>query len=877
MSAFAATLRREALQSLVGGRAWTMAAAIAALTGLPLAALDQARTGVADFAPTFSVAAWCVLVAGALLGAASLSGDRRNGTWELVVAGPARPADSVWGKSCALAVACAVLVSGFPLQAAVEAARVSVDWASVASGMAALWLLGMATGAAGLAAASLVRSGLGATVTALLSCAAWVYLARSAQVLGDPWTAAVGYALDPVRRVQECAAGSVDLGSVAALLGVWASCTWLSARWADAERRRTRAQAWRRRVAALVLALPAAVVVGAAVRGPGAEPPKADLHRVFRVRASEALQGAMRETPGPVHLTLLSARGLAEPAAAAARQAVERAEACVDASGSRPAAFEVDLLSPLQAGAGAKAIERMQAAEAGSTNAWRQAFDRGLEALEAVWSAAELPGAMQQAATRRGQDDPLAGKLLELAARLQRGVSEGPALTQAFQTAAACAPERPLGDLEGTGRVLAAELGAWARTLRAAADALAAPGASREHREMARRAGALCDGCRTAQDLIDRLPPLRLTEVAAALRSPPVVVVTTPQGCAAVPAYRLMEGPAAADQALADTLAAAKGAPRSAVVFVHAGQRSPLEATASGADFALVADALRAARLRVEAWNPAQQPRPSAREARRRAWVIVPPFERRSLEADAAEQAVLEAAARLLREGEPVFVLLQPSVAASMGMVDPWSALLRPQGLEARTDAMVVQLSAQGENARQLRSTLEDVVAGDHVVGAALHGRVQWPTPMPLRLQANSAWTPGVVARVEPLPSIWVEEDPRVVSKGADAVPAGKALHEGDLVPLLAVSEGEGRRVALAGGLGWALGSAAGLADARGALRSPGNRDLFVGTVRWLVGEQGAGAVAAPVRPVPALAQVWLPAVALVLMRAGVAGWRRRS
>ena len=140
MSAFDATLRRESVQAIAGGRAWVMAAAIALLSGLPLLAGDQSRTGVADFAPSFSLAAWCVLISGALLGAASLSGDRRHGTWDLVLAAPGRPAGTVWGKACALAVACGVLVAGFPLQAAVEAWCVSVDWASVASGMAALWI-----------------------------------------------------------------------------------------------------------------------------------------------------------------------------------------------------------------------------------------------------------------------------------------------------------------------------------------------------------------------------------------------------------------------------------------------------------------------------------------------------------------------------------------------------------------------------------------------------------------------------------------------------------------------------------------------------------------------------------------------------------------
>lgn len=230
MSAFRATLGRESLQAVVGGRAWVMAASIALLSGLPLVASDQARTGVADFAPTFSITAWCVLFAGAMLGAASLSGDRRHGTWELVLAASARPAGTVWGKACALATACAVLVAAFPLQAAIESAFVSVDWAAVVSGMVALWLVALAGGGFGLAAATIVRSGLGALVAALLACGAWVYVARWMQVTGDPWNAALGFALDPIRRVQECSAGSVDLGSALTLLAAWAGLSWIAAR-----------------------------------------------------------------------------------------------------------------------------------------------------------------------------------------------------------------------------------------------------------------------------------------------------------------------------------------------------------------------------------------------------------------------------------------------------------------------------------------------------------------------------------------------------------------------------------------------------------------------------------------------------------------------
>jgi hypothetical protein len=103
---------------------------------------------------------------------------------------------------------------------------------------------------------------------------------------------------------------------------------------------------------------------------------------------------------------------------------------------------------------------------------------------------------------------------------------------------------------------------------------------SRELREAARRMVTLSDACRTSQDGIDRLPPMRLGEVAAAIRTPPVLVVSTGKGSAAIPAWRLLEGEASADAAMVEALAAAQGAARNAVVFVHATQRSPLEATA---------------------------------------------------------------------------------------------------------------------------------------------------------------------------------------------------------------------------------------------------------------------------------------------------------
>jgi hypothetical protein len=871
-----ATLAREIRRTLLGVRAWAIGAAIALLSGVPLMVSSGSVAAQASLGPSISIAAWCVLVAAALIGAANVASERRHGTLDLILAAPGRPAAAIWAKAIAMMVVAAVLSIGLPLQALVESLSGSVDLAAAVSGTLGLILVGAAGGAVGILAGTIARSGLAATALAMLLVGVWTLAARSLQVVGDPWAAAAGFAMDPIRRAQAASEGSVDLGSVLALVGVWAGCAWIAARWIDALRRPERAIALRQRTIALIAGLASVVVSVVALRGPGAQPPRLDLHGLLLQPASEALVRAMQSAKPPVHFTLMHPGGLGESSLTAARQAVRRASA-LDA---RTTWQEIDVLDPLQSGSAARALEVIAASEREPSEAWRRAFQDGVRSLERVCAAAELAGACQQAAARRVPGDLAANNLGALAAALQRAGAEGNSWIQAFQAAAAASPERPIGDIEGAGRALAGELGVWAKLLRQGADAVGGPGSTRELRDAARRMGALADACRTSQDQIDRLAPLRLTEVAAALRAPPVVVVTTASGCAAVPAWRLVEGAAAADEALAATLAAAQGAPRAAAVFVHAGQRSPLDATASGGDFALVADALRGARMRVEAWNPAQAPRPSVREARARVWIIVPPLERRSLEPDAAEKALLDAMQRLLREGEPVFVLAAPSVAAAMGMQDPWADVLRAQGLQARSGAMVVELAARSETDRQLRTTLDSVVRGEHGASRALRGRVSWPTPVPLEVRSVGAWQASTVACIEPGAAMWIEEDPRVISKGTDRVPADKALRPDQRVPIVALAQGDGRRVALAGGVAWALSASAGVADARGALLHPGNRDLFVSVVRWLGGEDpasGTGEAEAPSLVRRAHAVAWLPALLMLLVPSLARVLRRRA
>ncbi len=874
MNAAAAMARLGAQQAITGGRVLGVAGAITALSGLPL--LSAPPHGSMNLEPTCSVAAWGVLIGSIMLGASRVSGERRAGTWDLVLAAPDRPAAAVWGLGLSLPATSALLAMGLALQAIVASWSGPVDLASAMGGMLGLWLLGMAGGAAGLVAGVTVRSGLVAMVSGLLGAGAWVFAARSLQVLGDPWWGAAGYALDPIRRVQEFASGAFELGGVIAMLAASLLLTWLAARWCDTDREPRRVARWRARVMAVVLCGLALPVTGVLLRGPGVVSPRVDLQTVAPAWPDPSLREVVAGMPDPARVVLLRAGAATDPLQlVAARQAMRRLASCVTAGGQSVQTHEVDLLALDQAADSARVMEWIEAAERQALQPWREAVTEALDALDAVASQGDLAKSVRRQADARS--DGAGPQLRAVAAAIQRAVAEHASWRRAFEEAAMPGSDRPLGDWEGTGRGLAQEMRVWAGLLQEAGDELVRSQV-RDQREAGRGLVALADRCRRVQDRIDRLPPLRVSEVAAAMASPPVLVLVAAEGVAAVPAWRLLQSDQSSDRVLVDAILSARGAPRRDAVVMHAWPQSPLQATPTGSDLAFMAEALRGARFRVQAWNPSEAPRPAITPGSRRVWLVVPPLDRRSLEPGSSEAALLDAARRLLQEGQPVMVLAPPSVAAAMGMADPWSNLLDAFGITAQTQSMVVQLTASSEAGRALRRGLDHVASGPGPMGGLAWDAALWPSPVPLLVETVRDVRSEVVAQVPPDPSVWVEDDPRVITRGTLEVPAGKGMTPDRQVPLLAVAERGDQRVAMAGGAAWPLSSSAAVTDGRGRLTHPGNRALLVGTARWLAGEP-VDAFAAGSRPEGrgAFAVAWLPPLSLIGLRLGVLWWRRRA
>ncbi len=893
MNGFAVGFQREWRALTTTPLIWGAAAAVALPAGMGFAFGGLAAGSPADLSRAIGISVWCVGAAACALGARSIPGDRRAGTWDLALASPIDAATLVLARFAAIAAACAALLLPIALQAALLGVVAAPSWSAIACGMLGLWLLSVAAAGAGLLVGAAVRSAAGAIVASLAAVAAWIALCRGGQSLGWPPLAAAAFALDPLRRAEDFTRGALDLGSGASLLAMGFGAAWCAATWAAMDARVRRRRGELERAVALLGAWTAVVAAVLAVRGPGGPPLRIEAASLF----SGSLQPATREwiaaRTGPLSVTLMSARAAAadELALRHARAVLARAQGSILADGSPLRCRELDGIDPADAQRAAELFEEIEAAEAKGVSAWRDATAAGLDALRSIEGFAGAAGAQLQAlAAARPRGDAVRTRFESVAAAMDKTASEGAQVRSSIAQLAASTPERPLGDPEAAGRRLANELKWWASTLQEVADAAgdrAMTGSASLDgaiRQLRKSCASLAEQARAAQDRIDQLPPLRLSEVAAAMQSLPALIVSGGGSAAAVPAWQMRSGVDAAEQALAEALRGAAGAPRVAVTVVHAQPASPLEPVGGGGDLSLFAQSLRAARMDVDAWNPVKGPRPVAMGATH-VWVVIPPLDRSSPQPDPADRALLEASRRLVADGERVLVAATPNPFASMGMNDPWADLLQSAGLRARSGQVVLDLGARSETATELRGAIELTgAATGHAAGrAAVDESILWPMPIPIEIRPRDAWSAMPVASIPPAAQRWIENDPRVVSRAVEAAPDDKRLREP--VPVLVVAQrDDGARVALAGGMSWLLTAHAGLQEGeRRPLRHPGNRDLALGVIRWLAGGEPIATLADTGR-IPQLAEparIALGAAGLVgiplgLALTGRAIWRAR-
>ncbi len=852
MSGFAVAFNRE-LRSLVATPlVWGAAAAASIPAGMGFAFGGLVAGSVADLSRAIGISLWCVGAAACALAARSVPSERRAGTWDLTLASPINVATVLHAKFAAIVVASVALLIPIFLQAIVLSTVAAPSWSVITCGVFGLWLIIVAATGVGLLAGVVVRSNAGAIVASLTAIAAWIALCRGGQSLHWPMLASAAFALDPLRRGEDFTRGTFDLGSAVALMAMGVGGAWCAGAWANSDAEIPSKRRELQRCAMCVGVFVAVVATVLAVRGSGAPNARVEASAMFSGSLQSATKKFIAQCASPMNITLLSAKGNADAAALRnARAVLARASGGVLADGTYLNCQEFDSLELADAERTAAMFEMIEASESKNVNAWRQANAKGLEAFRSIESFADASVAqIQTLANALAKDDTARTKLDSLAAAMNKTASQGHAVREAISQMATPTTERPLGNAEGAGRKLANELKWWSSTLQEVADISGnrlqniTPAMAMIARQTQRNCALHAEQAKAAQDQIDQLPPLRLSEVAAAMQYPPTLIVSGTKGVAAIPSWQMRTSVDATELALAEAIRCAEGAPRIAATIVHAQATSPTESVSAGGDLSLIVQSLRAARIEVDEWNPSKTTRPLTQGVKR-VWIVVPPLDRSAQEPDPAEIALLAATRQLVSEGENIFVTATPNPFAAMGISDPWADLFQFAGVRAKSGQVVLDLGARSENVKELRSFIE--FSGSAVgqgASMAANENILWPMPIPIEITKRESWTATVVESIPPAPQRWIESDPRVVSRSIEAAPSGKVFTQG--VPVLVVVQrDDGIRLAISGGLSWLLTLHSGMSEGdMRTLRYPGNRDLAIGVIRWLAGSEPISTVA---------------------------------
>ncbi|MFM8642400.1 MAG: ABC transporter permease subunit [Phycisphaerales bacterium] len=881
-----AVARREWRVQLGSALGWSVLVAVALLSGTVFA-LAVFRSGApATLRGSMIALGWAVLVVAPALSMRSIVEERRGGTWPVLLASPAGVASIVLGKFVA-ALALLTLALAVPLAAQFAA----LEWCSrpdpleALTGVVGLVLAGAAYASSGILMSALVGNQVAAYLLTVFLWLVWIAVARAAPALLPGSMADLGFAIDPLRRLDEFQMGLLDTGNVAFFA---CACAWFLAAAVTAAARGTlpaRIAGTPRVAAGLLLAAVAAVAAVGAADAPALRR-TADMTSSRAYTLSPATDALLGSLEGDWQVLVV----LADPPAAVARQVDEvlAGLAARPTRDGRVRAARVDPSDPRDAARYESVLEAVQARDADALQRHDQAIRAGRAAFDRLAGMASVQAPMLEdlvlslpvADPARADLDALRGAFVQLVAQKR-------AFDRSIDALRAASDARPFPDEARAAAAVSANLKHWGEELSAAArrlsdgarearsPALASwlEAAPREFLDVARE-------LRTAQDALDRLPRLWGAEVGAALAAGDCAIVLGPPGIVTVPGWQLVAGTAGAggaaldrrfrgEHAVASAIRALRSGSAPIAVVVHSGAPGILRPAPDRADLAAAADALRTARVEVREWIPGESPQPAVPAGRPVVWVVVAPIDRDATVESPRERERLAAARRLVTQSQPVLLTVGPSLLPMLGQQDPWATLLAPRGLTAQTGRTVLEAVPVGPGRTQTRAA-QSIVDGVTVgaLGRAVDGQRLWlERPVPLEIDgACTACT--AVSEVEPSPERWIERDWRRDVRTRISVPDEQRLSAP--VPVVAASEG-GARAVLVGSPTWLTTAVADAADPLGggrvALRHPGNRDLLVNAVMWLAGldDQVAGSGAGgEVARLPRLARSTVAAVGTI-------------
>jgi ABC-2 type transport system permease protein len=864
-----AVASREVRSMLGTPLGWSVLAAFALLSGSVFALAVLHSGAPATLRGSVIAMGWGMLALAPALTMRMVAEERRQGTWPALLAAPAGASAAIAGKFIGAVVMLAMAVV-VPMVAQLAALEVYAqpDYGEVATAALGLLLAGAAYAATGLLMSALTGNQVGAYLLTVFLWLTWMVAAKSAPALLPGRAAFVGFALDPLRRLDDFLLGLLDTGNVAFFAVISAWCVWAAAAVSVRPTLPARlAGAGRAVVSGALAALLAVALVGMANA-----PRAAALVDMTKTRAytlAEPTRALLAEVEGDWTVAVVLSNVTTSPEVV--RQVDEVLERMGESSAGRVRTVRVDPDDPADSGRFEEVLERVQAVDAPARARYEPALAEGVRAFDALAGlAAREQTTLAEVVRTLPADSQDRVEIESLRAAFAQLTAQKGAFDASLRELRTASPTRPFADDARAAQSLAANLRHWSEELQGAARALSA---RQRERVDSTALAAWLEGAvpayldaarqlRAAQDALEQLPPLAGAEVGAALAAGDAALIIGPPGVAVVPGAQMVAGGGGGDrggvsfdrrfrgeQMIAAAMRGMRSRSLPVAVFVHGGSPGALRARPDHADFAAAADALRSARFDVREWVPGEGPEPTAPAGRPMVWIVIPPMDRDGVREGPRDRVLLQAAERLVQRGEPVLLSVGPSLLPLLGQADSWAVLLASRGLTADSGRSVLQLVPTGPGRAQ--TVVEQLVrdfAGGHPIGSAVDGQLaRFDRVAPVVTVRDQ----DVIASIEPSGDRWIEDDWRRDFRQRLEPPQQKLL----IAPatVVAASQVQGAagpmRAVLVGSPTWLSSTVADAADSLGggrvALRYPGNRELLVNAVAWLAGRDelvaGAG------------------------------------
>ncbi|MAI66829.1 MAG: hypothetical protein CMJ26_03005 [Phycisphaerae bacterium] len=834
-----AIYRREIWSLLVVPTGAIVAALFALACGIVFVAQVLNPSSIATMRPVFDLSAWLLLLLCPAITMRLVAEERRIGTWELLLASPATSFEIVKGKFLAAwTFLFLILLSTFPLVFVLEFYS-SVDYGAIASGYLGLFLLGGAVIATGLFVSTTTTS---QTVAYLVTTFFWITLSLSTKVLPNyvPTRFADSiFALDPDLRTGAFSIGLIDTANIVYFISITFSIGWITIIAVDATRR-LKVSSWKVCVSSILL-LVALISVN-----------NVSMHSSARIRIDAT--GTRAYTLSDQTSNLL--------------ESLEKPWKIVvlidDSTVAKPVIQQVDeVLRRYKEGSSHIAVERINPANPSSISQYEALLQDLMELYGDELTKAEIAidaavvsfkEFMVFASSTSAWAEQVAGlatnsqeqeTLTTIASSLALLGSDGGLILNEVTKAMQVDASQPLPQIHVARDILVAATGQWSQELAEVAWWLSSGRSTQLVSICADKVSPfekMAVQLAKSDDALRLLGDIELGQLAMQLATGEGAIIISPDGATMIPATLIFPRTGIAqettaidqrfrgEQIISSAMRSLQSSVHPTVVFVHAEAGSLLGRRQNNVDLWAAKGLLETSRFGVAQWIPAEEPRPSLPDGPI-VWVVIPPSSRAGLTPSPREQSLLDATALLILEDEPVLLNLQPSLLPRYGQKDPWVNIVEGIGLSVDTEQVLVEQVATGPNRVEVqRSQMIEDMHSDHLIARGVSGR-QLFLPFPIRVSGGEP-----LIMIEATEDHWLDANWEL--KMVDST--GKSSINEQVQIASAIEHENGSRAVVIGSGGWLFSWAADRVVSLGgnqiAMVNPGNNELLLASVEWLLG-----------------------------------------